>query len=65
MREFREELGRDGHAIVEAFAIARLPLECMRAVALAKVHAEYGLVRPNVRFACESFERNWDAMVMQ
>jgi hypothetical protein len=48
MREFREELGRDGHAIVDAFAIARLPLECMRAVALGKVHAEYGLVRPNV-----------------
>ena len=32
-QEFREELGHDGHAIVDAHAIAGLPLESVRAAA--------------------------------
>ncbi len=34
-QEFREELGHDGHAIVDAHAIADLPLESVRAAASA------------------------------
>ncbi len=42
-QEFREELGHDGHAIVDAHAIAGLPLESVRAAAWVRLTAAKGL----------------------